>query len=75
MKFQTLLGGVRLTLSRRNLLTLLAKLDEPMSARTLYKREDAGWVEVRAEENDAHYGDRTPGVVSARTEATIAKKA
>ena len=60
----------RLELTRRNLQVLLAKLDDPLSKRTL---ADPDWhiivsatesdqcVEVVPVENDVHYADREPG--------------
>lgn len=57
----------RLELSRRNLETLLAKLDDPASVRTLTKQEDAvdgdEVIQVSAVEDDAHYSSRAPGEV------------
>lgn len=57
----------RLELTRRNLEALLAKLDDPASARTLMKQEDHGegneWVEVVAVEDDTHYKVRAAGEV------------
>lgn len=50
-----------LELTRRNLETLLAKLDDPLSQRTLLDPDDK--VYVRAVEDDQHYGDREPGPV------------
>lgn len=48
-----------LELTRRNLEGLLAKLDDPNSARTLI---DPDWViEVKAVEDAEHYTDRLPG--------------
>lgn len=50
-----------LELTRRNLETLLEKLDDPHSARTLF---DGPYnIGVRAVENDCHYADRAPGPV------------
>ena len=48
-------------LTRRNLEILLAKLDDPLSARTIGR--DGVWV--RAVENDDHYAaeDRSPGAM------------
>lgn len=62
-------GLVFVTLSRRNLLSLLAKLDghPPGSSCTLGK----GSVWVRAEEDAAHYGSRTPGPMHPETEEEI----
>lgn len=50
-----------LELSRRNLETLLAKLDDPLSARTLIDPDHR--IAVMAVENDEHYHDRRPGPV------------
>lgn len=74
MEFEQLNGGsVKLVLSRRNLLTLLAKLDEPESHRTLYKMlSDIGvYCIVQAEDDAEHYGSRKPGPMSPLTEATL----
>ena len=50
-------------LTRRNLETLLAKLDDPASKRTLIDPDDT--IAVRAVENDDHYKaeNRAPGEV------------
>ncbi|MBA3585140.1 MAG: hypothetical protein H0W36_11550 [Gemmatimonadetes bacterium] len=76
---------VAVTLSRRNLLALLHKLDRAGSARTItsqhaYRRLD-GRTElvddllliVRSENDDEHYGGRLfpPGVMHPDTEAFI----
>jgi hypothetical protein len=61
-------------LSRRNLLTLLAKLDgkPPSSAATIFRQTHEGHrLVVIAEEDDAHYRGRTPGPVHRETEAAI----
>lgn len=50
-----------LELSRRNLETLLAKLDDPRSSRTLIDPDNK--IAVTAVENDEHYADRAPGEV------------
>lgn len=49
-----------LELTRRNLETLLEKLDDPHSARMLIDPD--GQIAVRAVENEEHYQDRDPGV-------------
>ena len=49
-----------LELTRRNLETLLAKLGDPNSVRTLIDGE--GRIAVRAVENEEHYRDRAPGI-------------
>lgn len=54
---------VKVELTRRNLTTLLAKLDDPLSAGTLGKDGDGGYLLVAAVEDEAHYSDREPGVV------------
>lgn len=61
-------------LSERNLRTLLEKLDEPMSQRTLVRRTESGvtlWV--IAEKDEEHYKARTPGKVHPREEAKLRK--
>lgn len=50
-----------LELTRRNLRALLAKLDDPRSARTLIS--PCGRLAVRAVEDEQHYADRAPGEV------------
>lgn len=50
-----------LELTRRNLETLLAKLDDPDSARTLVAPGDM--IAVKAVENEEHYSGRDPGPV------------
>ena len=65
-----------ITLSRRNLLALLAKLDghPPDSAATLvWGDPNGGSITVRAEENDPHYGSRGygPGPMVSDTEDQI----
>ena len=46
-------------LTRRNLLTLLAKLDDPLSNCTLIDGEQR--IGVKAVEDAEHYSDRPPG--------------
>jgi hypothetical protein len=60
---------IGIVLSRRNLLTLLHKLDMPHSAR-LIVREGFG---VRAENDAKHYTDRDPGLMHPETEKFIAE--
>lgn len=55
-------GVARLEMTRRNLETLLAKLDDPVSERTLIDGD--GQIMVVAVENDAHYSTRAPGEVA-----------
>ena len=63
MKFieaaQSTTGLPTIELTRRNLEILLAKLDDPLSNRTISKSGHA----VHAVENDAHYADREPGAM------------
>jgi hypothetical protein len=51
----------RLELTRRNLETLLAKLDDPLSVKTL--TDPTGVIAVVAVPNEEHYSDRPPGTV------------
>lgn len=66
-----------IVLSARNLRTLLAKLDEPDSVRTLVAGRGGvnghgGILVVKAEHDHAHYADRpAPGRMSSVTEATL----
>lgn len=67
-----------ITLSRRNLLTLLSKIDQPASARTLFAGQGGvggfgdGPVIVRAESDEVHYANREDGgPVSPESEAFI----
>lgn len=62
---------IKVTMSRRNLQTLLFKLDEPSSKRTLLKQVDGGMLVVQAEEDADHYGYKHPGVVHPREEAKL----
>lgn len=69
---------VRVTLSRRNLRTLLAKLDgnPPDSACEIQKIEDDGLLCVHAEPDDVHYSHASrygepPGAMHPLTEAAI----
>lgn len=65
--------AVTVTLSRRNLLALLHKLDMPESARTIYTFTRGGQLTVVAAEDDAeHYASREPGgEMHPKTEAFI----
>ena len=62
--------SISVELTRRNLLVLLDKLDDPRSLRTLRMASDDLdlVVAVRAVENDEHYHDRIPGLVYMPTE-------
>jgi len=67
---------VMVTLSRRNLLTLLAKLDghPSNSACSIFLPGDDGpGLLVRGEENDSHYGKRLapPGAMHPETETQM----
>lgn len=64
-------GNITVVLSRRNLKTLLLKLDEPTSARTLHRLTDNGYLVVKAEADDVHYADRTAGAVHPREEEKL----
>jgi hypothetical protein len=75
-------GCTTVTLSRRNLLTLVAKLDgnPPGSACTIGAPRAYGEFWIVAEEDDVHYahpdraevvGDARPGVMHPDTEAAL----
>lgn len=59
------------TLSKRNLLTLLSKVDNPNSARTIYKVNGGVYVGVKAEPDDVHYGEQKPGKMDDAAEGFI----
>ena len=59
---------MHVTLSRRNLLALLAKLDMPGSHRTIVK---PGEIVVTAEPDEIVYAGRKPGRMDPQTEARI----
>lgn len=67
--------SVTVTLSRRNLLTLLAKLDghPPDSAAMIFKYSDdlLETIYVAAEEDAVHYTDREPGEMHPATERAV----
>ncbi len=50
-----------LELTRRNVQTLLDKLDDPLSNRALMDPD--AYIVVKAVEDEEHYKDRDPGVV------------
>lgn len=62
-----------LVLSRRNLLTLLMKLDgyPPWSLCTITGGEDALGFIVTAEEDEVHYATRPAGLMIPETEAAL----
>ncbi len=63
---------VLVTLSRTNLRTLLHKLDNPSSFRTLCRSCENGVdLIVHAEEDENHYRDRKRGVMSPETEKAL----
>ena len=71
MKFIVVNGRVDVILSKRNLLALLSKVDDPYSSKTLIQEGEPGWLIVRAEPDDEHYALRKPGRMSGKTEAFI----
>jgi hypothetical protein len=63
---------ISVSLSKRNLIALLTKLDHEHSGRTIYKETEDGYMLiVQAESDEEHYGDRTPGVMHPVTETDI----
>lgn len=75
MKLQVDQNKVTITLSKRNLLALLSKVDEQYSAKTIYKRyqgEDHSWLLVlKVEQDDQHYKEVAPGQMVDWTEEFI----
>ena len=69
-------GHPVVVLSRRNLLSLLAKLDghPPMSTCTLIGGDEAPDIRVRAQEDDIHYAKRPAGPMHPDTEERIRKE-
>ena len=63
MKLEMFDNGARVTLSKRNLQTLLNKLEREDSHRTLFRITEAGNLVVVAEPDEKHYADRKPGAV------------
>lgn len=70
-------GEYNVVLSRRNLRSLLAKLDgDPgHSACQITRETDLGLVIVTAEEDDVHYQGRTPGPMHPDTEGVLRESA
>lgn len=63
---------VEIVLSRRNLRTLLAKLADEDSVRTIVRDvADGVRLAVLAEDDDDHYRDRVPGAMAPWTEAQL----
>lgn len=63
---------VHVVLSRRNLLALLAKIDDPDSQRTIVKRDVLGTVVIEAENDEAHYQGAPAGEMGEKAEKFIA---
>jgi hypothetical protein len=64
-------GEIDLTLSRRNLLSLLHKVDWKGSERTIQKYLDGVLLNVIVEDDDEHYGEDDAGVMHDETERFI----
>jgi hypothetical protein len=63
---------VKITLSKRNLLALLQKLEMPGSKRTIYILDNGVALGVTAESDEVHYADREPaGAMHPETEEAI----
>lgn len=71
-----LLSGrhVRVILSRRNLLSLLHKLDKPGSARTICHDFPHWSLTITAEDDGGHYKGCLPGVMTPDTEHFIKER-
>lgn len=59
---------IRIILSRRNVLSLLSKLEMPNSARTLVKDSNGHSLIVEVEDDNIHYTDSLPGPMHPWTE-------
>lgn len=65
-----------ITLSKRNLLALLGKVDREDSNKTLEFSDGYVSIVVRSEPDKSHYEDRiAPGVMDLRSETFIAENA
>lgn len=64
-------NAVEVVLSKRNLLTLLAKLERPESKKTLCRITKQGFLFVRAEADETHYKNRKPGEMHPKEEAFL----
>lgn len=63
---------VRVTLSQRNLRTLLLKAADPDSSATIARDVEPGLrLEVHAESDAVHYAERAPGQMTLWTEAAL----
>lgn len=67
-------GEIDLTLSRRNLLSLLHKVDWEGSARTIQKHLDGILLNVIVEDDAEHYGDNAAGIMHDETERFIEER-
>lgn len=65
MRYEIKDNAVHVVLSKRNLLTLLAKVDDPASAGTLVKQDgeldNPILLVVSCESDETHYNERTDG--------------
>lgn len=68
---------IHLALSRANLVTLLTKLDQPESERTILRRDDDVLLIVTGESDEVHYADRNGkrGIMHPTAEEAIAQHA
>lgn len=63
---------VVVTLSRRNLRTLLLKIADPDAPRTINRHIEEGLLLIlRGESDEVHYADRPPGQMALWTEAAL----
>lgn len=72
MKFTQDDRVTKVTLSERNLLALLAKLQQESSFCELQIRDQQGrLLSVKAERDEDHYGERIPGPLSDETQEIL----
>lgn len=63
--------SIHIVLSKANLLALLHKVDQPDSAKMIYRRDGDTVITVSAELDADHYKDRDRGLMANATEAFI----
>lgn len=63
--------NITITVSRRNVLALLAKLHDSHSARTLFQNGPRASVKLIAEDNETHYNGRPAGERGLSVDASL----
>jgi|WetSurMetagenome_2_1015567.scaffolds.fasta_scaffold130595_2 hypothetical protein len=65
------MANTSVTLSQRNILTLLSQLVEGREVATVYKPTEQGLVEIKAIPDTVAYANRKPGIMRPSTERFI----